>query len=109
MKLFTFRETARFTQRIGELLDDESYAKLQLFLAEFPDSGSLIKGGGGIRKVRVALPGRGKSGGARVIYFWAVADDIIFMLDVYAKNDQANLSDEQIKALHKEVKGFSNL
>jgi hypothetical protein len=61
MKLLTFRETARFTQRIGELLEDDAYARLQLFLAEFPDSGNLIKGGGGIRKVRVALPGRGKA------------------------------------------------
>jgi hypothetical protein len=67
----------------------------------------LVKGGGGIRKVRVALPGHGKSGGARVIYFWVVAEDLIVMHDIYAKNDQADLSDEQIKALHKEVKGLS--
>ncbi len=108
MKLLAFRETKRFSERIVELLSDEAYAKLQLQLAEFPAVGDLIKGGGGIRKVRVALPGRGKSGGARVIYFWVVAEDVIVMLDIYAKNEQADLSDEQIKALHKEVKGLSN-
>ena len=56
--------------------------------------------------MRVALPGRGKSGGARVIYFWLVADDVIWLLDIYAKNEQANLSDEQIKLLNQEVKGL---
>jgi hypothetical protein len=109
MKWLSFRETTRFTKKIVELLDDESYAQFQLFLAEFPDAGDLIKGGGGIRKVRLALPGRGKSGGARVIYFWLVADDVIWLLDVYAKNEQADLSDEQIKLLNQEVKGLMKL
>jgi mRNA-degrading endonuclease RelE of RelBE toxin-antitoxin system len=107
MKLLSFRETKHFSDRVIELLNDDAYAKLQLFLAEFPDAGDLVKGGGGIRKVRVALPGRGKSGGARVIYFWVVADDAILLLDIYAKNNQTDLSDEQIKALHQEVKGLA--
>lgn len=108
MKLLGFRETSRFTNRVVELLDDESYAKLQLYLAEFPDAGDLVKGGGGIRKVRYALPGRGKSGGARVIYFWAVENDLILMLEIYAKNEQSDLSDDQIQALYKEVKGMKS-
>jgi hypothetical protein len=66
----------------------------------------LIKGGGGIRKLRQVLPGRGKSGGARVIYYWAVKNDLILMLDIYAKNEQANLTDEQVNALREEVKGL---
>lgn len=106
MKLLGFRETARFTSRVVELLDDEAYAKLQLYLAEFPDAGVLIKGGGGIRKLRYVLPGRGKSGGARIIYFWAVKHDLIFLLEIYTKNEQADLSDEQVNALRKEVKGM---
>jgi len=106
MKLLSFRETTRFTRRVVELLDDESYSKLQLYLAEFPDAGDLIKGGGGIRKLRQVLPGRGKSGGARVIYYWVVKNDLILMLDVYAKNEQADLTDEQVNELRKEVKGL---
>lgn len=107
MKLLGFRETYRFTKRVVELLDDESYAKLQLYLAEFPDAGDLIKGGGGIRKLRYALPGRGKSGGARVIYFWAVDNDLILLLEIYAKNEQSDLDDDQLKTLRKEVKGMN--
>ena len=107
VKLLSFRETARFTRRVVELLDDEVYARLQLYLAEFPDAGDLIKDGGGIRKIRVPLPGRGKSGGARVIYFWAVTDELILMLDIYAKNEQADLTDEQVNKLSKEVKGLT--
>jgi mRNA-degrading endonuclease RelE of RelBE toxin-antitoxin system len=106
MKILSFRETTRFTRRVVELLEDESYAKLQLYLAEFPDAGDLIKDGGGIRKVRYALPGRGKSSGARVIYFWAVENDLILMLDIYTKNQQADLSEEQVNQLRKEVKGL---
>lgn len=106
MKLLSFRETTRFTSRVVELLDDEAYTALQLYLAEFPDASDLIKGGGGIRKLRYSLPGRGKSGGARVIYFWAVKNDLILMLEIYAKNEQSDLTDEQVNALRKEVKGL---
>lgn len=106
MKLLSFRETTRFTKRVVELLDDESYSTLQLYLAEFPDAGDLIKGGGGIRKLRQALPARGKSGGARVIYYWVVKNDLILMLDIYAKNEQPDLSDEQVNEFRKEVKGL---
>ncbi|MCI0389491.1 MAG: type II toxin-antitoxin system RelE/ParE family toxin [Acidobacteria bacterium] len=66
----------------------------------------LIEGGGGIRKLRQALPGRGKSGGARVIYYWAVKNDLILMLDIYTKNEKVDLSDEQVNELRKEVKGL---
>lgn len=62
---------------------------------------------GGIRKLRYALPGRGKSGGARVIYFWAVKNDLILLLEIYAKNEQSDLDDDQLKALRKEVKGMN--
>src|SRR5262245_57200656 len=106
MKLLSFRETTRFTKRVVELLDDESYSKLQLYLAEYPDAGDLIEGGGGNRKLRQPLAGSGKSGGARVIYYWAVKNDLILMLDVYAKNEQSDLTDEQVNELCKEVKGL---
>jgi hypothetical protein len=106
LKLLSFRETARFTKRVVELLDDEAYARLQCYLAEFPDAGDLIKGGGGVRKLRISLAGRGKSSGARVIYFWVVVDEFILMLDIYAKNEQADLSDQQVNKLCKEVKGW---
>ena len=103
MNFFDFTETSRFTKKITKLLSDDDYAKVQLLLCRFPEFGKIIKGGGGIRKVRCGLEGRGKSGGARVIYFWAVSHDKILMLDVYAKNEKENLSPDEIKILRQEV------
>jgi hypothetical protein len=65
-----FVETPTFTRQVTELLSDEEYRALQNTLVEDPEHGDLIKGGGGIRKVRHALQGRGRSGGARAIYYW---------------------------------------
>jgi len=64
-----FIETPLFTRQVTTLLDDDSYAIMQQGLIEQPDKGDLIQGGGGIRKLRHALPGRGKSSGVRVIYY----------------------------------------
>ncbi len=105
-KLLTFCETTRFSHRLGKRLADDDYAKLRRYLAENPDAGARIEGGGGIRKIRFALPGRGKSGGIRVIYYWAVRRDLILLLDIYTKNEQADLTDEQTNRLRVEAKGF---
>jgi hypothetical protein len=61
-------ETSTFTRQITALLSDEEYRKFQSRLAARPGLGALIKGGGGVRKIRVAVGSRGKRGGARVIY-----------------------------------------
>ena len=66
--------------------------------------GSVLRGGGGIRKVRVALGSRGKSGGARVIYYWAVRQDVILLLYAYPKNAAANLTPKQTAQMAKAVK-----
>ncbi len=103
MKLLDFIETAHFTKRIVKLLSDDEYAKIQLFICEFPDFGKIIKGSNGIRKARCGIEGRGKSGGARVIYYWAVSRNQILMLDIYTKNEKENLSPNEIKILRREV------
>jgi hypothetical protein len=64
----------------------------------------VIKGGGGVRKVRVAVGSRGKSGGARIIYYWAVRQDVILLLYAYSKNATANLTPKQTAQLAKVVK-----
>lgn len=94
-----FLETSIFTRQVTELLPDDSYSALQNALVARPDKGALIRGSGGIRKVRWALEGRGKSGGARFIYYWAKADDQILMLFVFAKNEAENLTKAQIQQL----------
>jgi len=92
-------ETPLFTRRIREAMSDEAYAVMQTSLVGRPDSGAVIPGGGGLRKIRWAAEGRGKRGGVRIIYYWAVPQHTILMLFVYPKNVQADLTREQIKAL----------
>ncbi|MDT8376863.1 MAG: type II toxin-antitoxin system RelE/ParE family toxin [Mariprofundaceae bacterium] len=92
-------ETSVFARQIKALMHDDAYAEFQAELADRPDAGATIPGSGGIRKVRIAAKGHGKRGGARVIYYWAVPDNQIFMLLAYAKNEQADLTRDQIKIL----------
>ena len=61
-------ETSIFTKRITALLDDEQYRALQNHLMDMPDAGEIIQGSSGIRKIRWAASGRGKRGGAHIIY-----------------------------------------
>ena len=93
------KETSIFTRRIRTILDEESYRLLQLHLLHLPDSGDIIQGSGGIRKIRWAPSGSGKRGGARVIYYWAVDADTVLMLFAFQKNERANLTPGQLKQL----------
>ena len=97
-------ETSTFTKQVTALLSDEEYGEFQSRLAANPQLGPLIKGGAGIRKVRVAVGSRGKRGGARVIYYWAVQRDLILLLYAYPKNIAVNLTPKQVAQLAKVVK-----
>ena len=97
-------ETSTFTRQMTALLSDEDYGEFQSRLAANPGLGALIKGGGGIRKIRVAVGSRGKRGGARVIYYWAVRKDVILLLYAYPKNVSADLTPRQVAQLAKVVK-----
>jgi hypothetical protein len=97
-------ETSTFTRQIEVLLSDEEYGEFQSRLAANPHLGSLIKGGGGIRKIRVAVGSRGKRGGARVIYYWAVRRDLILLLYAYAKSVAGDLTSKQVSQLARIVK-----
>ncbi len=96
-------ETSIFTRQVQALLSDDDYRQLQMALFLHPELGAVIPGSGGLRKTRWAIQGRGKRGGVRVIYFWAVVQDKILMLFIYAKNDQEDLTPEQLKVLRKIV------
>lgn len=96
-------ETSVFTRQVQTLLTDEDYRQLQLALVLHPESGAVIPGSGGLRKARWATQGRGKRGGVRVIYYWVVVQDKILMLYMYAKNEQDDLTPEQLKVLRKIV------
>lgn len=106
MKLLGFTETSTFTKNVMQLLSDDEYALLQMHLIELPDDGSLIPEGKGIRKVRWRAKGRGKRGGVRVIYYWAVRRDKILMLDIYAKNEKTDLDKDELKELVEVVESW---
>lgn len=80
-------------------MDDETYRALQHHLVACPDAGVVIEGTSGLRKLRWRLPGTGKRGGVRVIYYWRVAEAQILMLFAYAKSSQPDLTAEQKRLL----------
>ncbi|OGV67356.1 MAG: hypothetical protein A2498_06395 [Lentisphaerae bacterium RIFOXYC12_FULL_60_16] len=98
-----FIETSVFTREIKDLLPDEEYRMLQTAMMFRPDAGDIIRGGGGLRKIRWTLPGRGKRGALRVIYYWD-PPETIYMLLPYKKTDQDDLTPEQLKFLRNMVK-----
>lgn len=98
-----FVETPIFTEEIESLLPPESFRGLQLALLLRPDAGDLIRGSGGLRKLRWELPGKGKRGGLRVIYYWD-RRDFIFLLLPYRKNRQEDLTPRQVQQLRAVVK-----
>ena len=99
-----FIESPVFTASLRRHLDDEQYRALQAALSLRPEQVALIPGGAGLRKVRWGAEGRGKRGGVRTIYYWAVDDDVCYMVYLYAKNEQGDLSPTQIRALARVVR-----
>jgi hypothetical protein len=94
-----FVELPAFTQQ--GLFDDDALLEIQERLIEDPMAGDLIPGGRGLRKLRAPLPGRGKRGGARVIYYWHVAPEICYLTFAYAKNKRTDLTPAQTRTLAK--------
>jgi len=100
-KRITFVETDVFSSRVARLSLESAVRDLQLELVEDPERGPLDAGTGGLRKMRMAVPGsaRGKSGGVRVHYLWLEHIDRIYLVFVYGKGEQDSLSAEQKTAL----------
>jgi hypothetical protein len=101
--MFTFVETKLFTRLVQECLSDDEYAAVQRELIADPDAGSVIRGSGGIRKLRVAAPGRGKRGGHRLIYFVKRPKQLIWMLTIYPKNVAESIPTHVLRKICEEV------
>ena len=95
----TVVETAAFARRAEKLLSADEHDALITLLAEQPDAGDEIPGTGGVRKLRFGAQGKGKSGGARVIYYFFDQGTPLYAIFIYGKGEQADLSPDQAKAV----------
>ena len=95
----TFYETTSFTEGVSKLRAEAQCLELKEELTRNPEKGDLLRGTGGFRKARMRLPGRGKSGGARVIYYYLSADGVVYFISLYVKNVQESLTAKQTKQL----------
>ena len=97
--MFTFIESAAFERMRALYLDDEEYAELQQFMILHPEAGNIVRGTGGVRKLRWRRKGTGKRGGLRVIYFLRYQPNEFWMLALYAKARQENVSGHILRRL----------
>jgi len=104
----TFIESRGFTEKLATLVADDAYRTFQNELQENPEKGDLIQGTGGVRKARMRLPGRGKSGGARVIYLFLENHARIYFLTLYTKSQQVDLSPTEKKAVREVVEAIKD-
>ncbi len=98
-----FIEATAFTRHVYEYLSDDEYSGLQSFLLQYPEAGKVVPGSGGVRKVRWAMSGKGKSGGVRVIYYFKRQDDEIWLLTIYSKNEVENIPAHVLRQIAKEI------
>jgi hypothetical protein len=104
MRVVRLKPYLRAMRKMG--FNDDAMRKVEAAIAAAPDAHPMIKGLRGVRKARFAVPGRGKSGGGRVIYFLAISAESLFMMTAYAKNERDDLSPDQRKAILAAIEGI---
>jgi hypothetical protein len=100
-------ETHLFRKLIDQLMTDDELTQLQRALIEYPDRGVLIKQSGGLRKLRWSSGDGGKRGGLRIIYYWQSATDQVYLIFIYQKSVQKDLTHQQLSILRKLVEDWN--
>jgi len=100
--MYTVIETPVYISKVNGILTDDEREAFAVFIANNPKAGAVVRGSGGVRKVRWAQKGRGKSGGARVIYYNRLDDGAIWLLTLYAKGDRSTIPAHELRLI-KEV------
>ncbi|MDH5557172.1 MAG: type II toxin-antitoxin system RelE/ParE family toxin [Alphaproteobacteria bacterium] len=95
----TIVETNAYLRRAERLLTEEERTACSELIARDPACGEIMQGTGGVRKLRIALDGRGKRGGGRVVYYFHNESIPVFLLDVFAKNEKSNLTKAERNAM----------
>lgn len=101
--MFSFVETQLFSGLVQEYLTDDDYRLLQAELIQNPRAGNVIRGSGGVRKLRWAAPGRGKRGGYRIIYYVRHPTGVIWMLTIYPKSETDSIPSHILKQIREEL------
>lgn len=97
--MYTVIETPVYSNKVSGVLTEDERDAFAAFIAANPTAGSVVRGSGGVRKVRWTQKGRGKSGGARVIYFNRLAYGEIWLLTIYAKGDRSTIPAYELKLI----------
>ena len=101
-------ETEEFLDDVSGVLSEEEHENLILYVALHPTAGDLIPETGGLRKLRWAAKGKGKRGGSRVIYYFHDIDVPLFLMAIFTKDNQTDLSMRQRKALSKQLRALKS-
>lgn len=99
-----FIETSTFSKLLPKYLTDDEYRALQSLLMQRPDAGVVIKESGGVRKVRWASSGSGKSGGVRVVYYWKKTEHEVWMLTLYHKSERSTIPGHALRQIAEAIK-----
>ena len=91
-------------EQMFRVLSQRSLGFKGMYLLQHPESGKIVSGSGGVRKLRWAVRGKGKSGGIQVIYYWKVSDDEIWLLTVYGKSERETIAAHIMKQIAEEIK-----
>ena len=100
--------TSVYERRVGKTLRPEERQAMEIHVADSPEIHPIVIGTGGVRKARWGRRGKGKRGGVRVIYFYRSTSDVVYFLDIYAKNEKEALTPadkQQLKELVNRLRG----